>query len=455
MQETTGYDLSGEKPLPAESERERSDLEARFKEAVDLDSLNTILEEAPSPKCLTDKQTQQLGDLLKPYLDSEIFKSALNQVYESEIKPLLHEREGFTFAEGSVDSLISKLNTEKSQELYNCIQNEIYYHLLLATKSREEVSEVLSCWIDDEFRDSSGFSPYFLLTKAKTDTEHQELLKGALDQLRSEHVVPMQTDLEQLYGDIEYKNYLLSSETQAGDDRVLSSFISPGDKVLDVGCGPGRMLPTVARLGGEYTGLDMVDKHLEQTKKAAENLGLEVQLQKEDWKHLPEEIHDLDVAFCFGRGLLHNLSAEEFAVIVNELRRCVKKGGKIIFDIPDSESGEYSEKIMKTSSTLGGATRMPLIESGIIYDGPDKEHLFWRRVPSKAEILRVAEFLGLRPVGEDGIYLQTFLSSSAGEANANIDNYYVFEVGEIPEEVVVDGGTNVGGLDAYLEEIRS
>ncbi len=71
--------------------------------------------------------------------------------------------------------------------------------------------------------------------------------------------------------------------------------IEPGDRVLDVGCGPGNFSRAFAAAGGEVTGLDASRSMLE----AAVRAGGGVRYVRADAADLPFEDASFDAVCCF------------------------------------------------------------------------------------------------------------------------------------------------------------
>jgi ubiquinone/menaquinone biosynthesis C-methylase UbiE len=114
--------------------------------------------------------------------------------------------------------------------------------------------------------------------------------------------------------------------------RNILSFNKADLKVLDVGCGTGRMLETVfnsKKYGKdiEYHGLDSSREMLKVIKKEWNN----VTLKKGDAEKLPYEDNTFDLVFTFH--LLWHLPNKLQLKIIKEMKRVCKKGGLILFDV--------------------------------------------------------------------------------------------------------------------------
>ena len=104
--------------------------------------------------------------------------------------------------------------------------------------------------------------------------------------------------------------------------------VKPGDKVLDVGCGPGRL--TLAAQGwvgpaGEAHGIDPSPEMIEVARRNATQAGLPTQFQKGIVEALPFPDAMFDVVMS--RLVLHHLPGDLKRRGLAEMRRVLKPGG--------------------------------------------------------------------------------------------------------------------------------
>ncbi len=107
----------------------------------------------------------------------------------------------------------------------------------------------------------------------------------------------------------------------------LAGMVKNGDKVLDAGCGNGRLLPAFAEKKISYLGVDGSEKLIEIAKKknAKFQVGDILKLDK-----LPEK--NFDYVFCVA--VLHHLPGKESRVrALEQMKNKLKPGGKIILTI--------------------------------------------------------------------------------------------------------------------------
>ncbi len=107
--------------------------------------------------------------------------------------------------------------------------------------------------------------------------------------------------------------------------KPFTQFVKPGDTVLDLGCGNGRLYQIFADLPISYIGIDQSEELLVIARK---------QFQKGKFIHgsmlstpLPDK--SVDVIFCIAA--LQHIPGRDFQVkVIEEMKRVLRPGGKII-----------------------------------------------------------------------------------------------------------------------------
>ena len=104
----------------------------------------------------------------------------------------------------------------------------------------------------------------------------------------------------------------------------LMDFIKsrPAGKAIDLGCGTGTNCITLAQLGWQVTGLDFVPSAIQQARKKACQVGLDLDLRVADVTHLEE--FDCLFDFALDLGCFHNLSLYDKAAYLNQLDRIMR-----------------------------------------------------------------------------------------------------------------------------------
>jgi ubiquinone/menaquinone biosynthesis C-methylase UbiE len=101
----------------------------------------------------------------------------------------------------------------------------------------------------------------------------------------------------------------------------------PGDRVLDVACGPGLFTLALAERGAHATGLDATEAFLEGARIEAQRRGVaEIRFLSGDASDLPFEPGEFDLATC--RAAFHHFPQPER--VLAEMTRVVRPGGKIL-----------------------------------------------------------------------------------------------------------------------------
>src|SRR4051812_9183027 len=101
--------------------------------------------------------------------------------------------------------------------------------------------------------------------------------------------------------------------------------ITPGTRLLDVGCGAGQLALIAARAGAQVTGCDIATNWLEQARIRAAAEGLEITFEEGDAESLPYEDGQFDaVVTMFGA-----MFAPRPELVAAELTRVCRPGGTI------------------------------------------------------------------------------------------------------------------------------
>ncbi len=104
-----------------------------------------------------------------------------------------------------------------------------------------------------------------------------------------------------------------------------------GDRVLDLGCGPGLYANRFAQLGLQVTGVDYAQRSIEYARWAAQELDLSIDYRYQDYLTLDDEaIYDA-VLLIYGEYCAFN--PEQRRRLLASVRRALKPGGAFIFDV--------------------------------------------------------------------------------------------------------------------------
>jgi ubiquinone/menaquinone biosynthesis C-methylase UbiE len=119
---------------------------------------------------------------------------------------------------------------------------------------------------------------------------------------------------------------------QTNDPKPLAGLVRisgvvPGQRVLDVACGPGFLTRAFARSGAQVIGIDATDAFLELARAEARDEGLgTVEFRAGDAERLPFDDGTFDVVVC--RAAFHHFPRPER--VLGEMRRVCRPGGRVM-----------------------------------------------------------------------------------------------------------------------------
>ncbi len=112
--------------------------------------------------------------------------------------------------------------------------------------------------------------------------------------------------------------------------RHLNGYITPDDRILEVGCATGYYGMYYADKCREYVGIDICPAHIELFRAKIEKSGLKnVSCQVGDATNLKVEDASFDVVLCLGP--MYHLPKEERTLVFAECSRVCKAGGILAF----------------------------------------------------------------------------------------------------------------------------
>lgn len=152
----------------------------------------------------------------------------------------------------------------------------------------------------------------------------------------------------------------------------LLGFASPGDRVLDLGCGDGSFAAALERAGAEVTMADVAQGALERAREAAP--GSEAVLLAED-APLPFGDGSFDLCWC-GETLEH---VADVAGLAGELRRVLGPGAALLVTTPNQP------RLAVAIEALGGRGLEERLD-------PRADHLRFFTAGTLAGLLRGAGF---------------------------------------------------------------
>ena len=198
------------------------------------------------------------------------------------------------------------------------------------------------------------------------------------------------------------------SEAGAVSERVVRlAGLKKGAKILDAGCGPGRISVELAILGMDVTGVDLIQSELSAAKESAEAEGIELKLVQADLRNFKSN-EKFDCAINLYTSFGYCDTEEEDTQILKSIFDSLKEGGTFILENLSREveikyftEGEWFERAGKTVLTefeVVGAWE-GLRSKWILIDNKTDvriEHEFVQRLYSAAELKKTLLKIGFK-----------------------------------------------------------
>ena len=130
---------------------------------------------------------------------------------------------------------------------------------------------------------------------------------------------------------------LAARTSAAWDEQIvtrLHEMILPGRRVLDAGCGYGRIAIPMAQAGYDVTGLDHSDALLRVARERAEAANVAVRWIRETMCRMPLPDDSFDVVICLWSAFNELLEEEEQIAAVKEMHRVLRPRGWALIEGP-------------------------------------------------------------------------------------------------------------------------
>lgn len=124
----------------------------------------------------------------------------------------------------------------------------------------------------------------------------------------------------------------------------IAARVDPGDRVLDLGCGPGKLAVQLAHRGCQVTGLDISPAMLALAEKQRRQAGVEelVTFRELSVVEMEPALGDASFDAVVSTLLFSELSDDEIGFALTDCWRVLKQGGKLLVAdevLPDSALG--------------------------------------------------------------------------------------------------------------------
>ncbi len=208
------------------------------------------------------------------------------------------------------------------------------------------------------------------------------------------------------YGPIMFDSQRWAEAPAVADDVCRIAGLSKGARILDAGCGPGRISLELALRGLDVTGVDIIQSELDAAKESAEDENVKINYIKADLRSYTTETK-FDAAVSLYTSFGYCDTIEEDMQILRHIAGAVKDDGWFILESTSRETailyftpGEWFERAgmtVLTQFTIEGAwegLRSKWILIG--KDGSRIEHEFVQRLYSAIELKRMMLASGFR-----------------------------------------------------------
>lgn len=192
--------------------------------------------------------------------------------------------------------------------------------------------------------------------------------------------------------------------------------LKTGSKILDAGCGPGRISVELALLGADVTGVDIIQSELDAAAETAQDEGVELKLLNCDLRTFrTEEKFDCAVNLYTSFGYCD--TEEEDKLILQNIFNSIKDGGTFILETVSRETAiinftkgeEFDRSGIKVITDFGVVGAWEGLRSNwrlILPDGKHIRHEFVQRLYSAPELKKTLVKIGYKSVEIYGGYLK-------------------------------------------------
>lgn len=175
----------------------------------------------------------------------------------------------------------------------------------------------------------------------------------------------------------------------------LTEYIKPGDNVLDLGCGNGRLYSFLKKRGIKYTGIDSSERMIEIAKE--KNQEGDPKFEVVEALDLPFSENSFDKVYSVA--VLHHVPSSDFRLeFMEEIKRVLKSKGKLVLTVWNLAQIDKPSLIKYTILRLFGKSKLDPKDVFYPWKNPEGKILAQRYVHcfSKTELEELAKEAGLK-----------------------------------------------------------
>ncbi len=197
--------------------------------------------------------------------------------------------------------------------------------------------------------------------------------------------------------------YLRNAFTKGTEQEVAflvdALELDPGERVLDVGCGPGRHALAFARRGIDVVGVDLSDDFITLARDAAGAEGLPVRFEVGDVRELAYA--EFDAAVCLCQGGFGLLGGRDEPRAFGRIAAALRPGGRLALT---AFSAVFAVRFLEAGESFDPATGV-LHERSTVRNEDGEEEVFdlWTTCFTARELELLAGRAGLDVVGVQGV----------------------------------------------------
>ncbi|RJR28545.1 class I SAM-dependent methyltransferase [Candidatus Microgenomates bacterium] len=260
---------------------------------------------------------------------------------------------------------------------------ELFSHSILKAQGNKEIRNSFSLFAN---RIGAGEARKIVKDVSGTDQERFSVIEAALGFNKNTN-----SDLVELYKKINFEDYKPNQELNNFELNLLDREFAGRDRLIDVGCGYGRLFLGMEKKGKEMFGIDLVFDHVN----AIKNKQPDSNVLVGSWKAMPFGDQTFEGGFFLGRNILHEVDSEEMIHTLSEANRVLTDDGVLIVDTPNPDKGHYlayRQQYEESAESLG----VDYYESGAIVDSPDGGNFYDRLAPTLDQFEAIAFLAGFK-----------------------------------------------------------